>query len=171
MARRLLANGTSGTTFSADASVTRAEFTALMARALQLPASGGDGNEGYGFDDVAATAWYRKDVFRAVAAGIVNGRDTRRFAPDATITRQEMAVMIGRAYSYLGLAASPSGPDPAETFADGGQIGDWAKDAVALAVGEGLLKGVTEDRFDPSGLTTRAQAAVVLKRLLVKLEK
>ncbi len=193
MTRRLLVNGTSNVLFSPDASVTRAEFTALLARALQLPASDGDNgnhaehvdntdnasnidnarNGGIDFVDVAPTAWYREYVLRAVAAGIVKGHGAGRFAPDATISRQEMAVMISRAYSYLDLAASPSGGglNPAELFTDGSLIQSWARDAVALAVGEGLLKGVSKGRFEPTGLTTRAQAAVVLKRLLNKLEE
>lgn len=166
--RRLLANGTSQDRFSPDASVTRAEFAALLARMLGLPKDGESDGE---FEDVDASAWYSEAVRSVVAAGIVKGQDAHRFAPEAPVTREEMAVMISRAYAYLGLARSSTGGSAnGKGFSDERTIQDWAKEAVGLAVREGLLKGVSRDRFEPAGLTTRAQAAVVLKRLLDKLE-
>jgi hypothetical protein len=167
--RRLLANGTSQDLFSPEASVSRAEFASLLARMLALPK---DGEGGGGFEDVEASAWYGEAVRSVVAAGIVNGMDARRFAPEASVTREEMAVMISRAYAYLGLAGTSTGGSSDEGgFSDEQAIQDWAKGAVDLAVREGLLKGVARGRFEPAGLTTRAQAAVALKRLLEKLEQ
>jgi hypothetical protein len=70
-------------------SVTRAEFTALIVRALGLEAT-----KEAGFQEVDSSEWYTEDVAAAYAAGIVSGRNSDVFAPLGETTRAESAQVI-----------------------------------------------------------------------------
>jgi large repetitive protein len=168
MARRLLVNGVSQTEFRPEGAVTRAEFAAMLVRALRIPGSG-VGRE-QAFTDVNQAAWYYEAVLAAASKGLVNGLESGRFAPDETITREQMAVMIGRAYRSLGLDFTPpeDGALLLAKFTDGSSVQSWALADAALALKESLMQGVSNDAFEPQGMTTRAQAVVVLGRLLDK---
>lgn len=167
MSRRLLVNGVTETEFSPEVAVTRAEFAAMLVRALGIP--GGGSRYPVSFTDVKPEAWYYDAVLAAASGGLVDGVDTGRFAPDETITREQMAVMIERAYKAIGVKKPPV-PDMTELeeFDDGGSIQSWAQAGVALALQEGFMQGMTDDAFVPAGAATRAQATVVLGRLLDK---
>ncbi|MBD0383993.1 cadherin-like beta sandwich domain-containing protein [Paenibacillus sedimenti] len=169
LARRLLVNGVSTKEFRPEGSVTRAEFTAMLIRALAIPVS--DTTSAVQFTDVDREAWYYKSVMAAASKGLVNGLDPGVFAPNETITREQMAVMIGRAYQILGLGSTSTTDTAAlDKFVDSGHIQAWAKGGVALVLKERLMQGVTDETFEPAGITTRAQAAIVIGRLLKKQE-
>ncbi|MNJ48725.1 Endo-1,4-beta-xylanase A precursor [compost metagenome] len=95
MSAMLIANGVSDTQFAPDRSITRAEFAALIVRVLGLDAEGASP-----FADVTAGDWFASSVAAAYQAGIVNGRTETAFAPNQTISREEMAAMIVRAYNF-----------------------------------------------------------------------
>ena len=95
-------------------------------------------------------------------AGIITGYDGY-FRPNDNITRQEMAVIIVNAYSYLGKAGANGGID---NFSDKAAIADWAKAAVDTASSVGLISGMGDGTFSPEANATRAQAASIVKRLL-----
>ncbi|MBP1995602.1 S-layer homology domain-containing protein [Paenibacillus eucommiae] len=104
-----------------------------------------------------------EDVLKASKAGIVSGIAADKFAPEATITRQELTVMILQAVK----AAKPdllldSGVTPA--FEDEAAIAPWAFDAVKFAYSRQIMLGVGGGRIDPLGNTTREQAIVLVKR-------
>ncbi|MGF7033819.1 hypothetical protein J2T17_004767, partial [Paenibacillus mucilaginosus] len=166
MARRLLVSGAAPGAFHPDHSVSRAEFAALLVRALDLKAVATVGYQG--FSDVPEEAWYAADVRRAAEAGLLQGVADNRFAPDALITREQMAVLIWRANVYLREAAGEqAGAGHAlKQFKDQGSISSWAEAAAAAALEAGLIQGTAADTFDPQGSATRAQAAVMMKRLL-----
>ena len=87
--------------------------------------------------------------------------DKNNFHPNSPITRQEMAVMCARAFDF-----KASGN---VEFADSADIADWAKDSVSALVSESIINGFEEDNtFRPLNNTSRAQAAVVLKRITDK---
>src|SRR5690606_7189712 len=94
MAARHIAQGVSSDSFAPNKPITRAEFTALLARTLQL-----EEQSDKRFSDVPATSWYADAVNQAYTAGIVNGLDDDHFAPVLQITREQMAVMIVQAYA------------------------------------------------------------------------
>ncbi len=164
MAARHVAQGMPDGTFAPDAGVTRAQFAAFVTRCLGLEPGGAAG-----FSDVPANAWYAGVVAAAAKAGIVKGFEDGTFRPDEPITREQVAAMVTRALKVAGKEVTLT---PAErdrllaVFADRGAIGDWALDAVAVAVKEGIVRGRAVDSFAPQAGATRAEAVTMLKRLL-----
>ena len=84
------------------------------------------------------------------------------FGTGRTITRQDMAVMIYRA----AVAADVQLPGGYVEFSDEAMIADYAKDSVAALAGAGIINGVGDGRFNPDGNATRAEATVILARIM-----
>ncbi|PRX67911.1 endoglucanase [Cohnella sp. SGD-V74] len=156
-----LVEGVEADRFSPNDKVTRAEFAAMLANALGLKAEGGAA-----FEDVDPGEDYADAVAAASQAGIVQGRDGDRFVPNAPVTREEMAVMIVRAYEAKSGKKAPDASTGSTGFADERSISGWASDAVAAARVLGLVQGKGSGRFEPQHLTTRAESAQVVWRLL-----
>lgn len=154
-----------GSNFEPDKNITRAEFAVFIAKGLGLA---GDEANARRFPDVSSgtTAAY---IGAAAKAGIINGNADGTFKPNSNITREQMALMMVRAMEYAGYDTSMNGASTATLtkFKDAAKI--QSKDTVAKAVKEGIIQGVTTNTFQPQGNATRAQAAVMLKRVLDKL--
>ncbi|MBP1962785.1 S-layer homology domain-containing protein [Paenibacillus aceris] len=149
--------------FAPDSNVTRAQFATLLSKALNLK----DGAGQNPFADVAAGSWYEDTVKKAFAAGLINGVSDDAFAPETNITREEMTAMLMRAKAQAtGTKVEDMTASTSIQFSDEGAVSDWAKKVVGLAVGSGLMNGRTEQEFAPQEHATRAEAVVVLKRLL-----
>ena len=157
MAARGIVTGVTADTFEPDRAITRAEFATLIVKALNLSS-----NASAGFSDVAEDGWYYTYVNAAANVGIISGYDGQ-FRPDDRITREEMAVILCKAYAFLEKSAGRGGID---RFSDKDAISGWAYDYVDEATTAGLISGMTADTFAPAENTTRAQAASVIKRLL-----
>lgn len=163
LASKLVVKGQTDTSFAPDAVISRAEFAALLVRSLGLKE---DASGAAGIPDVQAGAWYAGSLGAAVKAGLMNGFADGTFRPGATITREEMAVMVARAVSAAGKAKHEAKLDAAAHFADGGSIQAWALDDVGYSVKAGIIEGKPGNRFEPAQPATRAEAAVMLKRFL-----
>ncbi|KAI7246164.1 hypothetical protein KC345_g12106, partial [Hortaea werneckii] len=120
LAAKLLVQGTSADKFEPGRAVTRAEFTSMLVHSLGLTATGEAG-----FTDVAPDAWYAEPVSIAYTAGIVSGRDAASFEPGAQITREEITVMLMKAYE-LKNGQAPAGASVA-AFDDMNLVSSWAK--------------------------------------------
>ncbi|MGG1614613.1 S-layer homology domain-containing protein [Paenibacillus sp. FSL K6-2441] len=165
LASKTVIQGTSDTEFSPNAPITRTQFTAMLVRALGL--TGQQPNPSGGFTDVNPGAWYASAVSTAVEHGLIEGFAGGEFRPNEQITRQQMSVLLVRALKLAG-AEVPLG-NPSSTlagFEDRSQIGAWAKEAAAIAVESGLMKGRGDGDFAPEASSTRAEAATVLARML-----
>lgn len=160
LASKLIVQGVADDRFDPEAKVTRVQLAALLVRALGLSEAGGKP-----FADVAAGTWYSGAVAAAYEAKLVSGYEDGTFRPDAPITRQELAVMVAGALAYAG--ANGKGAQ-APAFADDASIAGWAKSAVTAIAAAGIADGRDNGRFDPAANATRAEAAVMLKRLLQK---
>ncbi|GIQ62468.1 hypothetical protein PACILC2_10360 [Paenibacillus cisolokensis] len=137
--------------------VTRAEFTVMLAGALKLE---GNGSALTFTDHDQIAGWAKQAVAQAVQAGIVVGFSDGSFRPNAQITRVEMAAMIARALQLQLNANASTG------FADDEAIPQWAKGAVEAIRKLGIVDGRGGNRFVPNETATRAEATVMLLRLL-----
>jgi hypothetical protein len=150
---------------NADAEITRAEFAAMLVRVLRL------GNipilQGR-FVDVPTDRWHFFAVNQAAEAGIVAGYQPGLFGPDDPITREQMTVMIVKALQREG-KLDRGGYEQASIlapFLDRQDISGWASASVSLSVEFGLIEGRDGERFDPRAHTSRAEAGVVILRML-----
>jgi len=144
-------------TFKPNNPITRAEFIVMLMNAAKAE---GEGAALTFTDNEKIGAWSRRAVEKAVKAGIVTGYGDGSFRPDARITRAEMATMVARA---LGLTV---GKDDISGFADDSEIPQWAKGAVEALRIQGILKGRGDNRFVPNDTAQRAEAVVMLLRML-----
>ncbi|MBQ7566789.1 MAG: S-layer homology domain-containing protein [Oscillospiraceae bacterium] len=156
LAARGIVNGKAQYRFDPDGTMTRAEFAAIMTRAMELKQQTTDA-----FSDVAPAAWYAPYIGAAYEAGIIAGRGGGIFDPNGAITRQEAAVMVARAAKLRGMTGGASLP---ETLTDAAQIAPWAVDSVALCYRDDIL---TETTFEPLRAIRRCEVARMLYRLLV----
>ncbi|MDQ0899015.1 S-layer homology domain-containing protein [Paenibacillus sp. V4I7] len=160
---RHLVDGVDEHHFSPDSPVTRAQVTKLLTNLLRHEGRLPEQHDSeHSFSDVFDTAWYAEPVRDAAAFGLVEGEDGK-FRPDAPITREELAVIIQR---ILKAETSPAPTSLLSKFADSEDTASWGEEAMSLMVQEGIMNGVTETTLMPKGTTTRAQAAVILVRLL-----
>lgn len=156
-----IVEGMTDSLFQPENQVSRAQFAAMLIRALGKEAAGTQP-----FADIQEGAWYAASVATAYNLGIIAGRDERHFAPDAPITREEMAVMIVRAYEVKHGGTKLALPSTVTTFIDDNLISNWAKSIVQTAVHLELVHGRDNLTFAPQGYTTRAESAQVIYNLL-----
>ncbi|WP_069188409.1 carbohydrate-binding domain-containing protein [Paenibacillus sp. GM2] len=161
LAAKHIIEGTGAAQFAPEKSITRAEFAAMIARSLRLEATG---DAEVTFTDVAASDWYAEAIAAVSELGIVNGRSASSFEPGATITREEMAVILVRAYEYSRGQVASAGA--AGAFADQASVSSWAQEAVAEAHALGFMTGRANGQFAPQSKATRAEAAQVVARLI-----
>lgn len=162
LANQKVIQGVRADAFEPDRAVTREEFVKILVGAFDVSWSG----QVTDFADVDASAWYAPYVFAAAEKGIVQGIDTRYFGIGAEISRQDMAVMLYRTLQIL--EREPQKNAAVQSFSDGSQIAEYAKEAVDALCGYGVMNGVSETKFAPEEHATRAMAAKVIYLLMVK---
>jgi len=169
MASKFVTQGYPDGNFYPQASVTRAQFTALLLRMVNIPV---DSSATTTFGDVASGSWYYGTVATAAAKGIVQGYSSTSFGPNDLITREQLVTMFVRAMELEGWASSSLGASGqttmAATFADAGQVDSWAQADMGVAVADGLIEGRTPTTIVPLGVTTRAEATTWVARMFTK---
>jgi len=160
LAGKGIINGKANGIFEPDANITRAEFVALITRALGY---GEEGQYTLPFTDVSQKDWYYKPIAIAYNKGLVNGKSEKEFDPKGNITRQEMAKIISNLLESKFKRQEKL--DDLKKFKDFEKIASWAQESVALCLREKIIKGVTEDKFAPLEKATRAQAATIIYRI------
>ena len=151
--------GTGADTFSPNAPMDRA----MVATVLHRISGGESVAEPAAFTDVPAGQWYSDGIAWAAAKGVVNGMGEGLYAPAASVTREQLVTMLYRYQKDYLRAAVTAGGD-LTAFSDGDRVSDWAREAVAWAVGEGLVQGRDSGALDPAGTATRAEVAAILQR-------
>lgn len=151
--------GTSPTTFSPGAKITRADFVSLLVRALQLDADI-EGN----FKDVKQTDYFYKEVGIAKKLGIALGTGDGKFQPKQSISRQDMMVTAERAMKIAGRMLDENDSD-LSSFSDSGDVSAYAVNALAQLVKKGIIEGYN-GMIKPKNTAIRAEAAVIIYRLL-----
>jgi len=162
MASKGIINGTSETTYTPAASITRADFTVLLVKALGLSAEVSDN-----FADVSPSAYYCREVGIAKKLGIAGGRGGNMFDPLAPVARQDMMALAARA-AAIAEKNLPAGSDAdLDSFLDRSLIAPYAANSVATLVKNGIVTGCN-NLVNPLGNATRAEAAVIIHRLYNK---
>lgn len=140
--------------------VTRAEFAKMLITAMNLESNVAK----HSFSDVKAGDWFAPYVAAAADLGIINGRTATSFAPNAQITRAEMATMLARTLKIThGLESVADVDGTLASFTDAASIHATLKDGVALAASKELIIGY-KGNFMPNDNATRAEAAVMVYR-------
>ena len=155
---RGLMNGVGGGEFAPDASVSRAMAVTVLWRMAGAPETA----TAKRFSDVAAGTWYFDAVAWAAENRVVGGYPDGTFAPDAAVTREELAVIL-RNFVRLTQETVSNG-DALARFSDRDAVSDFAREALSWCVQDGLLAG-SGAKLNPRGVTTRAQLAEILMRL------
>lgn len=158
---RQLFSGIAESTFAPNDAMTRAMVVTVLHRLESQPAS----SAGLPFGDVPQGAWYEQAAQWAAENGIIQGVGGNQLAPQDTVTRQQLAVMLYRA------AGSPEVTGNAqalEQFSDGSAVASWAQDAMIWCAEQGILQGDEQGKLNPNGESTRAQVAAMLTRFVEK---
>lgn len=156
-----LFQGMSDTEFGPGETSTRAMVVTVLWR---LEGSPSYENAPAAFSDVETGQWYSDAVAWAVENDIVVGYDDNTFKPFAAITREQLATILYRYADYSGVSTAAS--DDLGSYTDASTIQSYARDAVAWAVGSGIISGMTESTLEPGGSAIRAQLATMLYRFL-----
>lgn len=150
--------GTAADVFAPNATTTRAMIVTILYRLEGSPAVTGTSS----FVDVPAGQWYTDAVNWAAANQIVKGTSATTFAPNASITREQMAAILYRYAQYKGYDVTKKAD--LSGYSDNGQVSAYAKDALAWANAAKLINGVTNTTLAPQGNATRAQVSAILHR-------
>ena len=153
-------NGVADDAFDVDGNLTRAQLVTILYRIAGEPESTATNP----FADVADGQWYTNAVIWAAENGIVKGVNTTTFAPNDQITREQIATILFRYAKAEKVEGKLAG------FPDAGEVSDYAADAMAWAVEQGLINGISESDgktyLAPQETATRSQIAVILMRYL-----
>ena len=150
--------GTAADVFAPNATTTRAMIVTILYRLEGSPAVTGTST----FVDVPAGQWYTDAVNWAAANQIVKGTSATTFAPNDSITREQMAAILYRYAQYKGYDVTKKAD--LSGYSDNGQVSAYAKDALAWANAAKLINGVTNTTLAPQGNATRAQVSAILHR-------
>jgi len=169
MGSRLVISGVGSNNYEPNRDITRAEFAAIMVRALGLAPDTAKNN----FSDVADSKWYSGYVGTAASYGIISGYDTDTFAPNDKITREQAMTMVARAMAITDLVATTTDLNsgtPLTAYTDTSKISGYAKAGIIACLNTGVVTGKTADTIAPKNNITRAEVAVIIERLLKKSE-
>ena len=159
--RNGLMSGTSGSTFSPDAAITRAQLVTILWRMAGSPQVNGLMD----FDDVSQDAYYAEAVRWAASEGIAGGYGNGLFGSDDPITREQMAAILYRFAQHMGYDVSIGEDTNILSYTDAPDVSGYAVAALQWACGAGIIRGTGDgSTLTPQGGATRAQAAVILTR-------
>jgi hypothetical protein len=160
-AARGITNGTGDERFSPNANLTRGEFLVLLMRAYDIKP---DMTPGDNFTDAGDT-WYTGYLAAAKRLGIAAGIGGNLFAPEQTITRQEMLALLYNALKAINKLPKCNSNRTLSEFNDEQALASWARESVTYLVGAGIISG-SNGLLSPADTTTRAEVAQVLYNLL-----
>ena len=166
--RHGLMSGMSDTIFSPSTVTTRAQLVQVLYNFEGKPDVS---DVAVPFTD-AASGWYRDAVAWAYKTGVVDGMSPTTFAPNNTVTREQVAVILMRYLTKVCGVERTWTPDDLSGFADGGSVSGWARAGMADAVALGLFGGSQDSSgrvwLRPGAGTTRAETAALLQRMCTK---
>lgn len=155
--------GTGQRRYEPGASIRRGDFCVMLSRAFQFNV----GSTVQGFSDVPADAYYTQSVNELYALGIVTGVGGGRFDPNASLSRQDAALMVQRALNQAGISAPDGNAAALAAYSDRGRVADYAKGAVSGLIQQGLLP-TSGGRISPRNNLNRGDMALLLHRSMTR---
>jgi uncharacterized repeat protein (TIGR02543 family) len=162
--KRELFLGTGGGTFSPENKMTRAMFATVIGRLYERSYGEIGAPDTQAFTDCDYSAYYARYVEWAVANGIIAGYGNGLFGPDDSITREQMAAILYRFASFLGVL--PASMDTVFNYPDAPSISDYAKPAALYCQTTGIIGGLSGGVFAPRETATRAEVATIIQRFV-----
>lgn len=159
-------NGYKNNLFEPENKITRAEFTSILVKLLNIPL---DKPKASSFDDVEVGEWYYSMVEAATKTGIINGYGDGRFGPNDEITREQVAVLLMKALEVLGQSEDTiqgDGISLKNTYSDMDKVSIWAKEYLNKAIQLGIINGFSDSTIAPNDNASRAQAGAMIVRLM-----
>lgn len=161
MASKGICNGVNATTFAPDRSITRAEFATLVCKTLDLETASYAGS----FKDIQADDWYGGFVQACVDQNLFSGYNGM-FRPNDVITREEMACVIVKALEHCEKAFDSQTDASFSKFSDSESVSSWAQTSIEKVLSLQIMSGMSDVEFAPKATATRAQAVVVLNKMI-----
>ena len=164
-----LMSGVGGNLFAPKMTTTRAQIVQILYNLEGEPKVSGT----MPFTDLTQN-WYKDAVLWAYQTGVVVGTSATTFAPDRPVTREQIAVILMEYMTRVLKLERTWTPADLSTFPDAGSVSDWAKDAMADAVGLGLISGASnggQTYLEPQGSATREQVATILMEFCKNVKK
>ena len=156
--------GTGLNEFSPNIPMTRSMFVTLIGRLHEVSFGEIPESTDTPFADILHNSWYSKYIKWARENGIIRGVDGGKFEPDRAITREEIAVVIDNYLKFAKFAIPVNQQYIA--FEDEENIGEWAKASVQSMQKLGIIEATEDYTFNPKGISTRAQAATIIYRMI-----
>ncbi len=165
IAAREITSGTGDGVFSPETKLTRGQFIVLLMNAYGIsPDAADEGTINFGD---AGNTYYTGYLLNAKSLGIVNGIGNNMYAPEQTITRQEMFVMLYNALEVIEELPQTYGDKQLSDFGDVNQVASWAQEAMSALIEGGVISG-SNGMLNPTASTSRAEMAQMLYNLLSK---
>lgn len=155
-----IVSGTGNNGFEPERYVKREEIIKMICEAFKLTPK--STSEEFNFDDVMLNDWYYPYIKTAYTNGIVKGVSETHFGVGENVTRQDVAAMI---YRFMQTKKVLTVVFESE-FTDSESISEYAKIPVAAMQEYGIITGFDDGSFNPHAPATRAEAAVMVNRLI-----
>ena len=159
-ASRELFSGVGDNHFAPQDSMSRAMLVTVLYQLENRPQTANTGS----FSDVAQDAWYHDAALWAQQQGITGGSGDGSFSPDASISRESLALMLYRSAQSLGVAGKEG--QSLDSFADHSSVSPWAKQAMEWAYANGILSGNDNGQLAPQADSSRAEVSAMLSRFV-----
>jgi hypothetical protein len=139
-------------TFRPDRTITRAEFSTMLNKAMQI-----DTTKKISFSDVNEGEWFYKEIQKSVAAGFFSGYENNTFRPNNPIKREEVAKVVSGAITTGNIDG-----EGAKLLSDYITIQEWAKQSVNTVYNKGYILGYPNKTYMPARALTRGEAAKII---------
>ncbi len=164
LASQLIIEGRSNGNFDPEANVTRAEYAVLLTRAMGLTPNK---DTKVPYEDVSKDDWYYTQLQSAIQANLLGGYNNDQFKPNQALTREELMEMTARALIFVN-GEMEFKIDTLTTYHDANKLKKTSLEYVSAVIQAGIIQGTSQNNLLPNNTTTRAESAVVLKRLMSK---
>lgn len=168
LAKKQIIVGYPDDTFQPDRYITRAEFTSMLMNAIGHRLSIAQNSE-EPFEDVNKNDWFYEAVNAGWKSGLITGVSETKFMPDETLTREQLAAISVRALKQikgLSYVSNSQAESILGKYRDAAEVSPWSRIELATAIQNKIIEGVGQNTLSSQSIATRAQAAVVIYKVL-----